>query len=852
MGALTALRAHLGLTFGIDHREISVEASVSDRPTTAAKHAPRFSAEAARSLRAAVAEAGGVEIFAIGEVAEGRVIAVTVACRGTYDRVPALLDRAVCGQVVIHNHPSGDLRPSEPDLALADLYGDDGIGVVIVDSEVMRSNWVVEPWQRPRVAVDPDRVRSFFERDMPLAMPAFEPRAEQLQMALQVAEILSSDQPLLCEAGTGTGKTLAYLVPAALWALTNRGRVVVSTFTKTLQSQLQMSDIPALARGGLTVRAAVLQGRNNYLCRRRLALAKGEAEEALDPENDDLQMLSEWSASSASGVRSELPVHVEGELWERVLSDSDLTLSISCPHYAACHYYRARREAAASQILVVNHALLLADLALREREGRGFLPKYERIIIDEAHHLEAAATSVSTERLSQTALRRAISSLLDQRRRTGALTRLVRSQCGPKSSLPAAEQAELRASVEIAERRLPAASAGCTLSLQQLALLSAANHGEERAPKRLTRSLVEGELYASLVVPSLRALSYEIARAVESLEAIDALFLGLNVPESEIQPLLDLRRSRRKLLSLAKVAEDVLGRDEGWVYWIEPEPGKPGEETAAVGEAPIEVGDVLRRILWDPFPQTIATSATLTVAGRFEHTARRVGLPEDPPQSELILPSPFDHYSQALLGLPRDLPPPEDPRFLAESAAVVCKAVEISDGGAFVLCTSYAAVGHYATALRKAGSWPVLAQGDAGRDVLLERFRESRRSVLVGTDTFWEGISIRGDGLRLVIIPRVPFRVPTEPLLEARCERLAERGLDPFRSYTLPEAVLKLRQGYGRLIRSKTDRGAVLLLDRRIQEMPYGTILLRSLPPARRITGPWQRVREALEELYEG
>lgn len=263
--------------------------------------------------------------------------------------------------------------------------------------------------------------------------------------------------------------------------------------------------------------------------------------------------------------------------------------------------------------------------------------------------------------------------------------------------------------------------------------------------------------------------------------------------------------------------------------------------------APIDVARVLGRILWEPLPGTASTSATLAVGRNFTPWLSRVGAPRDTGQH--LHPSPFDHASQALLALPRDLPPPDHPDFLARTTDRVIEAVELSDGGTFVLCTSYDAVRAYARALDGRGR-PVLAQTRDRRGQLLERFRSDPRSVLVGTDAFWEGVSVKGEGLRQVIIPRIPFRVPTDPLQEAQFERERQRGRDPFRSRALPHAVLRLRQGYGRLLRSTTDRGAVVLLDRRIHERTYGRVILHALPPARRVVGPWRRISEALRAFF--
>jgi ATP-dependent DNA helicase DinG len=802
----------------------------------------RFTDDAAADLRRAIREAGGVEVFAIGDVAHGEVTAVTITCRGTEDRVPALLDRPRAGQAVVHNHPSGDLRPSEADLQLAHLYGENGVGVVIVDSGVTRSTWVVEPHAPERKRVDPDAVRRFFAEGLPRAMPGWEARPQQVEMALHVAHCLDEEVPLLCEAGTGTGKSLAYLVPAALWALANDGKVAVSTYTKALQAQLVTSDLPMLARGGIDVKSAVLQGRNNYLCKRRMAAA---LEEEGDPDETRrmLEDLRDWSASAADGQRGDLGFQVDPATWERVMSDADLTLSVRCAHYESCHWYSARRRASAAHLLVVNHALLLSDLAVRHEAGRGFLPKFARVVIDEAHHLEDAGTSVATERLSRAAVERSTWSVLDARARKGALRKVLELGEGRDSPLTAASRKGFLEKVATAEAALSTLRGGAGFSLGALADTFLPTD----EPVRVVAATEDAEPWRLEVTPTLLHLASELESSAEALDHVLGAFDDAALAPAHEEPLMVLKRAHRRLSAHATFARSFLeGQDD--CRWVEPDRDRRGERAAAACRAPIEVGPVLKRLLWDELPGTALTSATMTVAGRFDHLVQRVGVPRED-HTEIVYDSPFDHASQALLALPRDLPSPDDPAFLAETARVVVDAVTLSDGGAFVLCTSHAAVRQYAEALRAGpSSRPVLAQGEAGRPILLERFRDNRRAVLVGTDSFWEGVSVKGEGLRLVIIPRLPFRVPSDPLQAARIDKLAASGADPFRAYTLPEAVLKLRQGYGRLIRSKTDTGVVLLLDRRVHDKWYGQVVLRSLPPARRVTGPWQVVRAAVAE----
>lgn len=806
----------------------------------------RFSKAAAADLRRAIREAGGVEVFAIGDVEEGVVVAVTIACRGTEDAVPALLERPRTGQAVIHNHPSGDLRPSRADMALAGLYGDDGVGVVIVDSMVQRDNWVVEPHAKRAVHVPDSAIIDFFEARLPEVLPGFEPRPQQIDLALAALAALNEDRPLVAEAGTGTGKSLAYLVPAALWAIANDGKVVVSTFTRALQSQLLRDDLPVLTRAGIEVRAAVLQGRNNYVCKRRLGLAQAENEAASEDEREPvLADVVAWEAVTNNGARGDLPIAVDGGVWERVESDSDLTLRVRCPHYEACHYYQARRQAAAAHLVVVNHALLMADLSLKRMGAQGVLPTYNRLVLDEAHHLEDAATGALAARLTLRGVQRATAPLLTRRRRRGAIERIAIRHAQSGGLLDGAGQAELETLVG------PASDAVVALREEGAGSLEALGAALPGKPLRLTESVARSEAYLKDVEPPLLHLLSLYDRAVGLLGRIHTLFEETALPEADAPPIQELARARRRLASQKRTLEQVLDDgDPDVCRWLAPPTGRR-DRAAILQAAPIRIAPMLRNLLWEAFPGTVCTSATLTVGGRFTFWAGRVGLREPPTAS---FASPFDYDKQALLALPRDLPAPDDAAFMGGTAEVITQACRLSAGGTFVLCTSYAAVEHYARVLRQAlpPSWPVLAQGKGGRDALLRSFRESRRAVLVGTDAFWEGVSVRGLALRQVIVPRLPFRVPTEPLHEARVELEQIEGRDPFRSLILPHAVLRLRQGFGRLIRSKVDRGVVLLLDRRLHERNYGRHMLYSLPDARRVQGAWHpRVREALEVYWK-
>ncbi len=777
----------------------------------------RFTLPAAKALRDAISDAGGIEVFAVGDVdTRGAVSAIEVHARGTEDAVVALRSRPRAGQVVIHNHPSGDLRPSPPDMNLAGLFGEDGVGFIIVDNEVGRSNWVVEPHKKRQVQVERSLLERFFADGLPSILPGWEARPGQVAMALRVADALDLGGPVVLEAGTGTGKSLAYLVPAALWALANDAKVVVSTYTLTLQGQLVTDDLPMLSRGIAEVgagvlRHAVLKGRSNYLCRRKLAAA--EPDPAIDA-------IAAWAATSATGELSDLGFEVQEDIWERVESATDQTLRARCPHFNTCFYYQARRTAAAAHVIVVNHALLLSDLSIkRAKDGAGILPTFDRVIVDEAHHIEQAATSSSATRLSAVGIVRALAPVLGRPRRPGALERI-----GLRWPLAA----------DAAGEALQAASEVRDLARMGFETLAEGVNEPTRVRADPPQSAFFGELGDTL------------ERVAARLGAVQAAVEGQEVKVADAQPLLDLGRARRILEEAAQNARSFLSEDPEWCRYLD-----PGRASLAAARAPIDVAPILQDLLVERQFAAVLTSATLAVNGRADHFLGRTGLGE---AAFEMFPSPFNYAEQAILALPRDLPTPDAPGWLDAVSTVVIQALEASRGGAFVLCTSHEAVrqigDRVADALGRRHA--ILRQGKGNKGRLLQHFREDRGAILLGTDSFWEGVSVRGDGLRLVIIPRLPFRVPTEPVAEARYERIRARGEDPFRTWSLPEAVLRLRQGFGRLIRSGTDRGAVLLLDRRVHEQWYGRLFLQSLPQARRVVGPSRLVIEQLHAFYSG
>jgi ATP-dependent DNA helicase DinG len=603
-------------------------------------------------------------------------------------------------------------------------------------------------------------VEGFFEPGGRLeqVLPGYEARPEQAALAAEVELALASGHHLLAEAGTGTGKSLAYLIPA----IESGQRVVVSTATKALQEQLLGKDVPTAAQAlGREVQVAVLKGRQNYLCRHALQgfeLLGGQlftrAEDAAA-----FDAMRNWIEGTDTGDRAELEIEPPDAVWAEIAVGADRCLGRRCMFASMCFSEAARERASHAELIIVNHALYFADLGLRSRaDAPAVLPEHDAVVFDEAHRLEEAAASWLGGRVSGPVIHR--------------LLRDADRVCR-EAGVPAPARALDR--VEGAGRRLLAAVS-------------------PPAGRRRLREVAPEPIH-------------ELATRLEELAA--ALHGGRDE--------LDIVAARAERLAADAIA--CLEDDGNRVVWSEPD---------LLAWAPVEVGAALGELLWDDGPTSILVSATLTAGDEFGFLRERLGLRE---AGELAVGSPYDFREQALLYLPRGLPDPRAAGALdrvVEEVAALCR---ISAGRALVLTSSYRALNAVADGIRGRIPYEILVQGEAPRERLLERFREEVDSVLVATSTFWQGIDVPGESLSLLVIDKLPFAAPGDPLVEARCERISENGGDWFREYALPAAVLQLRQGFGRLIRSHADRGVVAILDPRLSSRPYGRAFLESLPP---------------------
>ena len=830
-----------------------------------------FSEKALLQMREAIAETGGNEVFFLGRTDEAKlVVEVEPLARGNRDAVAAILVAAAFGDVVVHNHPSGNLTPSQPDIEIAGILGNQGVGFYIINNDASRCYQAVTPFARITTEhLSFPEIERWYAPDGVLAanLKGYEHREEQTRMAFAVAEAFNEERVAVIEAGTGTGKSLAYLLPAILWATRNKERVVISTNTINLQEQLTKKDIPFLRKHcGHEFRAVLVKGRGNYLCKRKLAAV--ETEPALfKDETAELEAIIEWSKKSSDGCRGDLSFIPRDEIWEEVCCEADQCNRVKCIHYTTCFFYTARREAAGADILVVNHALLMADVAVRQETGYGsmaILPPFERLIFDEGHHLEDVATGHLSSQTSRQGLLRIIGRLQHPKKVQRGLLPQLSSQLSREVPEDLddiyMEAAGILEGKLIPRRTALAETISRTMDAIGLALITHLKrgrepHGEQKL--RLTPATYATPFWLE-VDERVRLLTRELADYAGALTAFLKACgkLPEKVQEKLSGSLVDLKGMRGRLEGAVEGLLFFVAREEGFCHWFEVR--KTGKGMAVkLCSSPLEVAESIKSALLEKFKTVVLTSATLAVGERFDYLEKRTGISLLPRVrvTELLLASPFDYAHQAFVGIPADLPEPAAAGFEPALSDLLLKGLAISHGRAFVLFTSYELLGRVhsrlAGELTRLGLTP-LRQGEMNRHLLLSRFRKEKNAVLFGTDSFWEGVDVQGKALELVVIARLPFRVPTEPILEARAEHIAAAGGDPFMEYTVPQAVIKFKQGFGRLIRSRDDRGAVLILDSRVLSKNYGKSFLRSLPAAPVVKGSGEEVLAGMEEFFGG
>ncbi len=846
------------------------------------------------SIRDAIEKAGGNEIFLVGRLNDEHLISdVDVYAMGNRGAVPAIVKEAKYGDVIIHNHPDGILDPSDADIEIASYMGSLGVGCYIVDNKVEYLYPVVKA-KKERVCkqLNFGELSAQFQPGGNFArhLPQYEYRKPQIDMLTSVIDAFNKDRIALIEAGTGTGKSLAYLVPAVFWSLKNQERVVISTHTINLQEQLIEKDIPIIRKCcGLNFKSVLVKGRNNYLCLRKVYNLRSEGGTLIEEKDrQQLNDLLEWATKTQEGSKADLNFVPQEDVWEAIQSEADQCTRLKCPFYDECFFYIARRKAASADVLVVNHYLLMADLIVR-KETKGYdtaaiLPPFKKIIIDEAHHLEDVVTANLSCTISRLRIIKLLGRLVNVKDSRKGLLHYLKSKLKAVSSIhdkSIAGEITDRINTEILEVRQrlyesvqgvfediskavsnylsqqshnqitpptsPPSQGGVKILSGKKKFLQNAiiktntevSNKEEEIKLRVTESLISTDLWQGVIQPQLRALSLDIHKLASILKALldEIGKLSKKSQDSLSSVLIDIVSCKMRLKLVANDIASFITEDEKICKWMEIKK-YAGGPAIRFYTAPLSISNDLKECLYDNYTSIILTSATLAIGKTFTFFKGSIGLHQIPEDrlSGLILDSPFNYMRQAIIGIPTDISEPDKPGYVSALEENILQTVKISEGRALILFTSYSLLDNLYRRLEPQITrlgYTCLKQGMDNRHNLLETFKKDKTSVLFATDSFWEGIDVKGDSLECVILTRLPFKVPTQPIIEARTEAIERAGGDAFYDYSLPMAVIKFKQGFGRLIRSREDRGVVIIFDRRVVTKRYGHVFLHSLPDAR-------------------
>ncbi len=705
----------------------------------------------------------------------------------------------------------------------------------------------------------------------------FEPRIQQQQMLENVVEAYNKNTIALIEAGTGTGKSIAYLIPALLWADHCKERTVISTNTITLQEQLLHKDIPSLIKAlNLKLKVVLVKGMNNYLCLRKLEDALSEISLFKTEDTEEIEKINQLKSYCIEGSRSELPFMPKPATWERVSAESEACSRNECPFFQECYFFKARRAAQEAQILVANHHLLFSDLTRRAELNNysdpAILPPYRRVILDEAHHIEDIATEYFASRLSRLDLLKTLGKLTADKHAANQgklpLLREKMSTLFPKGAPHEILNIIQRLTIDLPGMRHVIQERIHQLFDQIAGFVETVKKPfaeQENSQKENKLRLIDdylGHIYwVQRVIPHGKQLLESLRQYTQTIKSIDDDLKHIDHPRLQEQTKsirLDIQGLLLRLETNISILNKFLSEEKNKerVRWIETRELKALLNVELI-DANLDVSQLLVDFLFSQFSTIVLCSATLATNQQFDFVKKRYGLQanllKDRKITENIYDSPFDFKNQSLLAVPTDIPPPNHPDFKEIAFENVWKAIQVSHGQAFVLFTSYQMMQACYDKLSKrleSGCYPVFKQGDENQKFLLQKFKQTKRAVLFGTDSFWEGVDVAGDALRCVIIVKLPFKVPSEPIIQARTEAILSKGGDPFFEFSMPHAIVKFKQGFGRLIRHKADRGCIICLDTRLVTKGYGKQFINSLPACTTAYMNSERLWPRIEDFF--
>ena len=800
-------------------------------------------------LRTEIEDASGNEVFFTGQIDENGIVThVQAGARGNSHTVVVNQTQKRSSSVLIHNHPGGNLTPSKADLQVASECSENAQGFFIINNEVTDVYVVVEP-VKPKVIkkLSVDDTAFFISKGGPLSQisKTFEERTVQIELLKNIARAFNDQKIAVFEAGTGVGKSYSYLIPSILWSLQNNQKVVISTGTINLQQQLCEKDIPAVEKIiGKEVKYVLLKGRQNYICKRRM----NDVASLLDlfeDESNEIKKISQWAVESETGSKSELSFMPSENAWSKVNSESDGCMGMRCPYHSECFVMKVRKEAAGANILVVNHHLLFADIQSR-MGGSGYedaavLPPYKHIVFDEAHGIESAATSF----FSETVNRFKINKLLNQMYR-----KRKNSESGHLCSLAILSANEEKAALAY----------DITTKIKN-ALLNVEIAAGDLLQHEYTMRLFEGT--ARNFGPLFVALGNLSSSLGEFCDLVRIIMEGIDEDDRDVpfywESKIILRRLENHVLILKNF--NVWDEKKDDVFWIQKKrlPSdmvRDGQDAWYVNfiETPLDISHLMNDGVFEQMETVICTSATLKTGRDYNYWIRRNGLVYCDHERTLYgeYPSPFPYNKNMLFAVPNDAPFPEASEYQQYIEMAVTQLINAAQGRTLVLFTSYESLKCAFSTVKtmlKGFEGRIMKQGDDDNAKLLDAFKNESESVLFATDSFWQGVDIPGESLSQVIIVKLPFTVPNDPVFVARSEAITKKGGNSFMELSVPEAVIKFRQGIGRLIRRGDDKGCVVVLDRRIYEKRYGSIFLANVPDCKKMYEPLSNITKKVNSF---
>ena len=796
----------------------------------------KISSDAQKIIRLAIDEAGGNEVFFRGVPDENGIVDhVEILARGNKHSVPAIMKQMKKREVIIHNHPSGYLYPSDADVQIAAVYSDKKEGAsYIVNNKADDIYVMVELKKTVTVSID---VGPYFEKKGLLSQvfPEFEYREEQLHMAKHIENGLNAHKKVVVEAGTGTGKTLAYLIPSIEWAIKNEKKVIISTNTINLQEQLLNKDIPIAKKVIQSdFNYLLVKGRGNYLCNRKLMnMATGESvdfEDFSQSQKEQFQAILKWASSTKEGDRGELHFEADSYVWEFFQSEADVCSGNKCPYKGDCFFLKSREEKKKADLLITNHHMYFADLSIRKEIGfnteYAILPDYDMVVFDEAHNIEKVARDYFSYEASKYSFTKTMNQIYNtgkkKKKKTGSYNQLINYLKNIKYE--SYKDVERLVVEELIERHINLFKKGNDYFLRMIDVFSRGQQGT------VNLRLRHEELEHSSLWKDLKEAEEDLVIEYNSyMKRLRSLIRVIKEADDETGVINDFIKYIDRLEAFFTNFKFINEMDDSnFIYWISVNGKKSNAKLVAT---PLKINDELDKSLYLNLEHIVFTSATIAIGSDFHYFKNSIGLHEE--TLDAVIHSPFDYDRQMKVYIPKDIPLPSEKNFTFEIKDFLKELVRRAKGNTFILFTSYSTLNYMYYMLKdelEEEGFDLFIQGMAPRNKLVKMYKMSQKPVLFGTDSFWEGVDVKGEKLSSVIIVKLPFKVPSDPVVEAIIENLNNEGKNAFLEYQIPESIIKFKQGIGRLIRSRDDRGIITILDTRIVKKRYGKLFLNAIP----------------------